>query len=78
MRAVEARYENGSLKPAKPLPLRSGERVGVIVVRLPDAKRWDVSRLMALAADDEQSALARVGLDDWTAALDRPEIKDRR
>lgn len=78
MRTVEARYEDGSLKPAKPLPLRSGERVGVIVVRLPDAKRWDVRRLMALAADAEQSALAKAGLGDWTAALDRPEIKDRR
>src|SRR5688572_3959429 len=33
MRPVEALYENGMLRPAKPLNVRQGERVAVIVVR---------------------------------------------
>jgi hypothetical protein len=39
VRAVEPRYEEGLLKPAKPLTLRPGERVVVTVLRLPDVKR---------------------------------------
>jgi predicted DNA-binding antitoxin AbrB/MazE fold protein len=45
MRPVEALYEDGMLRPAKPLNLRPGERVAVIVVRQPDASRWDLARL---------------------------------
>jgi len=48
MRPVEALYENGLLRPAKPLNLRPGERVGVIVVRQADPSRWDLVRLAAL------------------------------
>jgi predicted DNA-binding antitoxin AbrB/MazE fold protein len=73
MRPVEARYEDGFLKPAKPLQLRPGEKVGVIVVRHPDRARWDLKRLAQGAADDE--ALAQDGLDVWTDAL---EAEDRR
>jgi len=68
MRPVDALYENGLLRPVSPLPLRSGERVALIVVRRPDANRWDFTRLAAHGADD--LALAEAGLDEWAAALD--------
>jgi hypothetical protein len=59
------------LRPAKPLNLRPGERVGVIVVRQPDSARWDLARLAAVQSDDGD--LASAGLDDWAAALDRED-----
>jgi predicted DNA-binding antitoxin AbrB/MazE fold protein len=68
MRPVEALFENGILRPAKPLNLRPGERVGLIVVRKPDPARWDFARLAATSAEDEQ--LANAGLEDWAGALD--------
>ena len=68
MRAVEARYEDGLLKPVAPLALRSGERVGVIVVRFPDPKRWNLERL-ARTSRTEESALTEAGLGDWADAL---------
>jgi predicted DNA-binding antitoxin AbrB/MazE fold protein len=71
MRPVEALYENGTLKPAKPLNLRQGERVAVIVVRQPDASRWDIARLAAQSGEDED--LASQGLDDWTNSLDHED-----
>jgi len=71
MRPVEALYENGILRPAKPLNLRPGERVGVIVVRQPDSARWDLTRLAALPNEDAD--LAKAGLEDWGAALDRED-----
>ena len=71
MRPVEALYENGLLRPVSPLPLRSGERVALIVVRRPDPSRWDVERLTAHGEDD--IALAEAGLDEWAAALDRED-----
>jgi predicted DNA-binding antitoxin AbrB/MazE fold protein len=71
MRPVEARYEEGVLKPAEPLPLRSGERVGVVVTRLPDPKRWDLARL-AQASPEEQE-LSSAGLADWASRLDRED-----
>ena len=71
MRPVDALYENGLLRPVSPLPLRSGERVAVIVVRRPDPSRWDFVRLAAHADDD--LALAEAGLDEWAAALDRED-----
>jgi predicted DNA-binding antitoxin AbrB/MazE fold protein len=70
VRPVEALYENGILRPAKPLNLRPGERVGVIVVRQPDRARWDLTRL---ASQNEDGELAAAGLDDWAAALDRED-----
>jgi predicted DNA-binding antitoxin AbrB/MazE fold protein len=70
VRPVEALYENGILRPAKPLNLRSGERVGVIVVRQPDSKRWDLARL----ASKEDADLVSAGLDDWAAALERDAV----
>lgn len=56
-----------SLKPEKPLLLRAGDRVGVIVLRPPDPTRWDLQRLGA-AAEDAELAAAR--LDDWADTLD--------
>jgi predicted DNA-binding antitoxin AbrB/MazE fold protein len=73
MRPVEARYEDGLLKPTQPLKLRQGEKVGVIVVRHPDAARWDLKRLAQAGTEDE--ALAASGLDAWADAL---EAEDRR
>jgi predicted DNA-binding antitoxin AbrB/MazE fold protein len=71
MRPVEALYEDGILRPAKPLNLRPGERVGVIVVRQPDSARWDLARLASLPNEDAD--LAKTGLEDWGAALDRED-----
>ena len=71
MRPVDALYENGILRPASPLPLRSGERVALIVVRRPDSSRWDLTRLATHAEDD--LALAEAGLEDWVAALERED-----
>jgi predicted DNA-binding antitoxin AbrB/MazE fold protein len=68
MRPVDALYENGLLRPLSPLPLRSGERVALIVVRRPDPRRWDFTRLAKHGDDD--LALAEAGLDEWAAALD--------
>jgi predicted DNA-binding antitoxin AbrB/MazE fold protein len=72
MRPVEALYENGLLRPAKPLNLRPGERVGVIVVRQADPSRWDLARLTATSTDDTE--LAAAGLDVWAADLDREDL----
>jgi predicted DNA-binding antitoxin AbrB/MazE fold protein len=71
VRPVEALYENGVLRPAKPLNLKSGERVGVIVVRHPDGARWDLARLSSFQNEDID--LASAGFDDWAAALDRED-----
>jgi predicted DNA-binding antitoxin AbrB/MazE fold protein len=69
MRVIEARYEEGLLKPETPLALTPGERVALIVVRHPDPKRWDLERL-AKGAAGEDRALAEQGLADWADALD--------
>ncbi len=71
MRPVRARYENGSLLPAKPLPLRSGESVALIFMREPDPTRWQLDRLAAHAEED--LALADAGLAEWGDALDRED-----
>lgn len=71
VRPVEALYENGILRPAKPLNLRPGERVGLIVVRQPDRARWDLARLASPQSEDAE--LASAGLEDWAAALDRED-----
>ena len=72
MRVIEARYEEGVLRPREPLALRSGESVNLIVVRRPDPKRWDLTRIRA-GNTDEDSALAEQGLADWADALDRED-----
>ena len=72
MRPVEALYEHGLLRPAKPLNLRPGERVGLIVVRHSDPSRWDLKRLAASALEDVD--LASAGLDDFGAMLDHEDV----
>ncbi len=72
MKAVEARYENGVLRPERPLGLQPGERVRLIVLRDADAARWDLERLATMGAA-EDDALARAGLDRWADDLDRED-----
>lgn len=74
MRLVEAQYEGGLLRPTRPLALRPGERVRLIVVRQADPKRWDMARLAKTCSADEL-ALTEQGLGDWSANLDE---EDRR
>lgn len=71
MRPVEARYEEGVLKPTQPLPLRSGERVGLVVLRLPDPERWNMARLARATGEDAD--MAGAGIEDWADALDRED-----
>lgn len=74
MTVIEADFEDGVLRPIHRLPLRPGERVGIVVVRRPDPARWNLARLSKQAADEELQ-LAKEGLDTWANALDR---EDRR
>jgi predicted DNA-binding antitoxin AbrB/MazE fold protein len=74
MEMIEAEFDNGVLRPVRRLPLRPGERVGIVVVRRPDPARWDLDRLSKAATPDD-NALAEEGLGNWVAALDR---EDRR
>ena len=69
MRIVEARYEDGVLRPAERLGLRAGERVNLIVVRRADARRWDLTRL-ATTSGEEDLTLAEQGLAEWAKDLD--------
>ena len=69
MRKVEALYEDGLLRPKTPLPLRSGERVAIIVLRQPDPNRWNLDRL-AKASQGEDLALSEQGLAEWSDALE--------
>jgi predicted DNA-binding antitoxin AbrB/MazE fold protein len=72
MRFIEARYEEGLLKPERPLALTPGERVALVVVRQPDPKRWNLDRL-AKSGEREDPALAEQGLAEWADALDRED-----
>ena len=69
MRFIEARYEEGLLKPDNPLALTPGERVALIVVRHPDPERWNLDRLVSSGAGEDQ-ALAEQGLAGWADALE--------
>jgi predicted DNA-binding antitoxin AbrB/MazE fold protein len=72
MRIIEARYEEGLLKPETPLALTPGERVALIVVRHPDPRRWNLQRL-ATSGEREDRALAEQGLAEWADTLDRED-----
>jgi predicted DNA-binding antitoxin AbrB/MazE fold protein len=72
MRFIQARYEEGSLKPTERLRLRQGEWVNLIVVRQPDLRRWNLERL-ANSKNEEDVALAEQGLSDWAAKLDEED-----
>jgi len=69
---LEALYEKGLLKPTKPLKLRQGERVGLILVRQPDPSRWDLDRI-ARTVKAEDAVLAEQGMVEWSANLDRED-----
>lgn len=71
MRHLRARYENGALLPAKPLPLKQGENVSILVLRDSDRSRWDVAKLGA--HPEEDGSLAEAGLEAWADALDRED-----
>lgn len=71
MRPIQARYENGSLRPMEPLALRAGERVTLVVMRRPDPSRWDVERLARGGGEDDE--LAESGLDEWADGLQRED-----
>ena len=73
MRPVEARFEDGVLKPTERLDLRPGERVRVLVLRRSDPARWNLKRLASAANEDVE--LASAGVDTWADALD---AEDRR
>jgi predicted DNA-binding antitoxin AbrB/MazE fold protein len=68
---IEAEFADGVLRPVRPLALRSGERVGLLIVRRPDAARWDLSRLSKASRDDER--LTEQGLTEWASSLDRED-----
>ena len=72
MRLVEAQYEDGVLRPAEQLALRSGERVNLMVVRRPDPRRWDLARL-AKASNQDDLSLSEQGLGEWSSALEASE-----
>jgi predicted DNA-binding antitoxin AbrB/MazE fold protein len=68
MRTLEAKYENGVLRPATDLPLRPGEQVRIIVIRHRDANRWDPARLSE--KNEEEATLTEAGLSEWASSLD--------
>jgi len=72
VKVVQAQYEDGVLRPAERLGLRPGEQVSLIVVRRPDASRWDLARL-AKNANGEDLGLAEQGLAEWAGDLDAPQ-----
>jgi predicted DNA-binding antitoxin AbrB/MazE fold protein len=67
MEVIEAEFKDGVLRPARPLPLRPGERVGIVVVRRSDLTRWDIGRLSQLGADE--NTLTEAGLTEWDTTL---------
>ena len=72
MRRIEARYEEGLLKPEAPPALTPGERVTLIVVRHADPRRWNLERL-AEGGASEDVALAEQGLAEWADALEQED-----
>ena len=74
MSVLEAEYQNGVLHPTRPLRLRPGERVRLVVIRRTDPARWAPEKLSKVG-DEEDVQLAEEGLSEWVAAL---EQEDRR
>jgi len=72
MEIIEAEFADGVLRPTRRLPLRPGERVGIVVVRRPDPARWDLARL-AKAATSSDTTMAEEGLGEWASALNRED-----
>ena len=67
MELIEAEFKNGVLRPMRRLPLRPGERVGIVVVRRPDPLRWDLARLSKVISDED--TLTEAGLAEWKTTL---------
>jgi len=74
MEIIEAEFADGVLRPTRRLPLRPGERVGIVLVRRPDPSRWDLDRLSKTAPTSDK-ALAEEGLGDWASVLDLEDQK---
>ena len=71
MEYIEAEFDNGVLRPLRPVGLHPGEHVSLLIVRRADPGRWDLARLAQGSKDDAQ--LAEEGLADWATALDRED-----
>lgn len=69
MEPIDARYESGVLTPERPLSLRQGELVRLIVQRRPDPSRWDLGR-HRLAEESGDDDLSAVGLEAWAMTLE--------
>jgi predicted DNA-binding antitoxin AbrB/MazE fold protein len=76
MATVEAEYQDGVLRPMKPLRLQPGSRVHIIVKRQPDASRWNLARLADVGGEDLE--LAAAGLDDWLGRCRRKTTIEAR
>lgn len=68
VKTLEARYENGVLRPSEKLTLQPGERVKIIVIRHADQSRWDLTRLAGTS--EGEAALSEEGLGEWARELD--------
>ena len=66
-RPIEAEYRGGALHPTRPLSLKDGERVRLVVVRQSDPARWNLEKL---SAPNEDTELAEAGLETWADDLD--------
>ena len=71
MKLVDAQYDQGVLRPSEQLALRPGERVSIIVLRRPDPRRWDLTKLAK--TNQEDLALAESDLAEWAKALEAEE-----
>ena len=71
MDVIEAEFNDGVLRPMRRLPLRPGERVGIVVVRRPDPLRWDLARLSKVIRDED--TLTEEGLAEWETTLSRED-----
>lgn len=67
MGPIEAVYEDGVLRPLRPLGFRPGEHVALTVARRSDPGRWNLDRLAAHPMADLD--MARAGMRGWFAAL---------
>lgn len=67
MEVIEAEFVDGVLRPTRRLALRAGERVGIVVMRTPDALRWDLARLSKVIPDE--GTLTEAGLTEWETTL---------
>ena len=68
---IEAEFNEGVLRPMRRLRLRPGERVGIVIVRRPDALRWDIARLSRVIEDED--TLTEAGLAEWETTLSRED-----